>query len=52
MFIFFSIPPPPGLLPVLGLLTLYMTPSLYAALLMCGSPGRSRTNISEAMDKA
>ena len=30
---FFSIPPPPGLLPVLGLLTQYMTPALDTALL-------------------
>ena len=39
---FFSIRPPPGLLPVFGPLTRYMTPTLDAALLMCGSPERGR----------
>ena len=42
LFFLFSIRPPPGLLPVLGPLTQYMTPTLDAALLMCGSPERGR----------
>ena len=44
----FSIRPPPGLLPVLGPLTRYMTPTLDAALLMCGSPERGRATSSRA----
>ena len=44
----FSIHPPPGLLPVLGPLTLYMTPTLDTALLMCGSPERGRATSSRA----
>ena len=38
--LFFCIHPPPGLLPVLGPLKWYMTPTLDAALLICGSPWR------------
>ena len=34
------------LLSVLGPLTQYMTPTLDAALLICGSPGRGRTTSS------
>ena len=47
--IYFSIHPPPGLLPELGLLTRYMTPALDAALLIshvCGS--RDHINIEHA----
>ena len=36
IYFLFSIRPPPGLLPVLGPLTRYMTPTLDAALLICG----------------
>ena len=36
------------LLPVLGPLTRYMTPTLDAALLMCGSPERGRATSSRA----
>ena len=46
--VFFCIHPPPGLLPVLGLLRQYMTPTLDAALLMCGSPEQGRTTSSRA----
>ena len=47
-FLLFSIRPPLGLLPVLGPLTRYMTPTLDAALLMCGSPERGRATSSRA----
>ena len=47
-YFFFSIRPSPGLLPVLGPLTRYMTPTLDAALLICGSPGQVRTISSRA----
>ena len=47
-FCFFSIRPPPGLLNVLGLLTRHMTPTIDAALLICGSLGRGRTTSSRA----
>ena len=33
---------------MLGQLTWYMTPTLDAALLMCGSPGQGRTTSSKA----
>ena len=48
IFFFFSIRPPRGLLPVLALLTRYMTPTLDAALLICGSPELGRATSSRA----
>ena len=45
---FFCIRPPPGLLPVLGPLTRNMTPTLDAALLMCGSPEWGKATSSRA----
>ena len=47
-FLLFSIRPSQGLLHVLGPLTRYMTPTLDAALLMCGSPERGRATSSRA----
>ena len=50
IFLLFSIRPPSGWLPVLGPLTWYMTPTLDAALLMCGSleGGRATSYLYEA----
>ena len=39
IYIFLSIRPPPGLLPVLGLLERYMTPTLDAAMLCSSRAG-------------
>ena len=48
-YFFLIIRPPQGLLPVLGPLTRYMTPTLDAALLICGSQERGRTTSSRAV---
>ena len=47
-YFLFNICPSLVLLTVLVLLTWYMTPTLDAALLICGSPGRGRTTSSRA----
>ena len=44
-YFLFNIRPSPVLLPVLGLLMRYMTPTLDVALLICGSLGRGRTTM-------
>ena len=45
---FYSILPPPGLLPVLGPLKWYMTPTLDAALLYVVHPDRVTTSVHRA----
>ena len=47
--IFFCIPPPPGLLPVLGLLEWYMTPTLDSALLISSRAGADLGRTSDRL---